>query len=470
MKRRVPTSLPSRRTLTWVALALALFGTYYASYEGLNYAATGDEPHYLIEARSLAFDGDRDMRNNYADPGEVKKVYGGSFDPCCLQAYDYHHDGRLFPIHNMGLPLLLAAPIGLDAGLLPARLALIAFAVLAALQLLGLLRDLRVGSGTATFVAWAAVAFSVPLTGFAAAVYPEVPAALLVLTAGRAIVVAGPGRGRTMLGVAAVAFLPWLHVRYGLLAVALGIGLLWRARRGASPAERTRATRLVTAPLALSVLALGIGFYHWYGSPLPSAAYKMPPVLTKASDYSLGAVYSNTFGSIFGADFGWLTVAPVHLLALTGIPLLVRRWGTAAGLALLVVVAYVIQSGTVYQGYSLPGRYLVPVIPLVAIPLALLLDRVRPARWAVVPLLALTIAFSVNVVKHAADYYAGGKTGVLTGQTAGPLGKKFAGLWPDVHPRAGDRFPGSALVLAWLGALAFVAALAAGADERRRTV
>lgn len=145
-----------------MALAVALFGAYYGTYEAMNYAATGDEPHYLLEARSLAFDGDRDMRNNYANPVEVKKVYGGSFDACCLQAYDYRGDGRPFPA--------------------------------------------------------------------------------------RAIVVADPGRARRLLGVAAVAFLPWLHVRYGLLAVALGLGLLWRARRDASPEARDRAMALAAAP------------------------------------------------------------------------------------------------------------------------------------------------------------------------------------------------------------------------------
>ena len=44
-----------------------------------TYAGTGDEPHYLAIAHSIAFDGDLDLANNYGDNEPL--VGGGALLP-----------------------------------------------------------------------------------------------------------------------------------------------------------------------------------------------------------------------------------------------------------------------------------------------------------------------------------------------------------------------------------------------------
>src|SRR6185295_7806507 len=123
---------------------------------GLHYGSrlrvSGDEPHYLMMARSLWSEGDLDLRDNFAredwradTPGPLAPHYGSP-----------RHDGRPFPAHSPGLPFLLA-PVYAMGG----RLACIVALALAAAGLCVQVRilALRTAPGPATGVlAWAAAA------------------------------------------------------------------------------------------------------------------------------------------------------------------------------------------------------------------------------------------------------------------------------------------------------------------------
>jgi hypothetical protein len=87
-----------------------LFGAAWAFLVvvGLSYTArlrvSGDEPHYLLMAQSLWREHDLDLRDNHAredwreyTPGPIVPHYAAP-----------RADGRPFPAHSPGLPLLLA--------------------------------------------------------------------------------------------------------------------------------------------------------------------------------------------------------------------------------------------------------------------------------------------------------------------------------------------------------------------------
>ena len=92
------TFVPTRRRLL-IVLALVLwgFGTHG------TYAGTGDEPHYLAIAHSIAFDGDLDVANNYSTDEPL--ILSGGLEP------EGHRrqgaGGTLRPIHDIGLPLVI---------------------------------------------------------------------------------------------------------------------------------------------------------------------------------------------------------------------------------------------------------------------------------------------------------------------------------------------------------------------------
>ena len=67
-------------------------------------AGTGDEPHYEIIAHSLAFDRDLDVTTDYADLSN--RALGGVFEAGAHARPG--KDGRLRPVHDVGMPLLFA--------------------------------------------------------------------------------------------------------------------------------------------------------------------------------------------------------------------------------------------------------------------------------------------------------------------------------------------------------------------------
>src|SRR4051794_31860207 len=66
--------------LPWVAYLIAFavsFGTYRYAYEQFQFQGpTGDEPSYVLDAMSMARDGDRDLSNqfSYADTKPLVKL------------------------------------------------------------------------------------------------------------------------------------------------------------------------------------------------------------------------------------------------------------------------------------------------------------------------------------------------------------------------------------------------------------
>jgi hypothetical protein len=142
---------------------------------------TGDEPHYLIAAHSLAYDGDFDLSNNY-DPD----VYQNWYTVADIgRQVRIRADGAQFLVHTYGLPLLLAPVYRLFgvAGV-PYFLAALGALLAANVYLLGLQVT---GDWRASTVGWFVVAFAPPLIWYVFLIYPEMVGALCVTLAVRVL-------------------------------------------------------------------------------------------------------------------------------------------------------------------------------------------------------------------------------------------------------------------------------------------
>ncbi len=384
---------------------------------------TGDEPHYLLAAQSLVRDGDVDLANDYASRARVLEVYGEF--PLESHAWDFRGDGELRSVHGYGLPALLAPAFALG-GVLAARAVMILLAALLADQLFRLLRDLGIGRPW-RILAWAAVVFCVPLVLFSAQVYPEVPGALILVAILRISLRASPPWPALLGGALGAACLPWLHVRFILPAVVATAALAYRAGSG-------RRLLLVVAPPALSLAALALAFQRWYGSPLPNAAY----AYSIGGDLGAGGpgfLYHYLLTDLFHPGDGWIPYAPVAWLGLAGVGLVVWRWRWAGAAALAAVALYAgfVAANGLPVGYQFPGRILLVALVLVAVPLALVLEHVPVARFAFVPLLAVSLAIAVAaVLDHDSAYPVnGGRDDARL-----PVVRDLAPAFPD--PRSGD--------------------------------
>ena len=91
-----------RRTL---ALWLLLFAAYAATLGMSAFGRSdygGDEPHYLLAARSIVEDGNVDVLDEYAD-----RAYS-EFYPYDLGRHGRETEGRLNEPHGIGFPLFIA--------------------------------------------------------------------------------------------------------------------------------------------------------------------------------------------------------------------------------------------------------------------------------------------------------------------------------------------------------------------------
>ena len=312
----------------------------------------GDEPHYLMVADSLLRDGDLALEEDYAQ---------GRYWAFSARHIEPHYrvrgkDGRVYSLHAVGLSLLILPAFALG-GYPAVSFFMALLTAWLAWEIRELLREAKGDSPLAEGLGWV-LALGPPLIHYAGLVFTEVPAGLVVAAALR--------RGRDLRSAsawsclalgAALAFLPWLNVRYApLAAVLLAYWLLGRP-------GRLRACCLTT-PIFVS--ALGIALYHVaiYGFWDPRLVYGRRP------GWALRALPEGLQGLALDQEFGLLVYAPVFALALPGALGLLRS-RSRMGLAAIAAVGVVVLSAGSWHmwrgGWNPPARFLVPVVPCLAL-------------------------------------------------------------------------------------------------------
>ena len=342
----------------------------YLALGGLHARAIGpggDEPHYLIIAHSLLKDGDLQINNNHVD-GDYRAFWAGP--PLRPDFMRRGLNGEIYSIHAPGLAVLVL-PFYAIAGYGGVVAFICLIAALTALAIFDL--AFEIAGVRAAMMTVAAVALTVPFLPHAWLIFPETPAALIVAWSARWL-----WRGSSRIGIAGLiacgallGVLPWLHTKFVIFTALFGAALLWQLRR------RPAAAVALAAPMAFSIGSWLAFFYVIYGTFNPEAPYGDYPrlyVLTRNIPRGL-------LGLLFDQKFGLLPYAPVYLFAAVGTWLMLRqrewRW---FGAILLTVTAFHIGSTTrLYMwwgGNSAPARFLVPILPCLAAPIA-----VAAAHW-----------------------------------------------------------------------------------------
>jgi hypothetical protein len=378
---------------------------------------TGDEPSYLLLAHSVAFDRDLNLFNNRT--AEDGRCFGV---PRC-EGHGARKDweqGEIYSIHTPGLPILIAPAYALAVrlGVSPRAAVLLFLNVLAALLAVNtwfLCVDLagdRASPGRSggmplapPLLAAAAVVLTPPVIFYANLIYPELPAALLILYAFRKAL-SPPGRGiedassvpvhraGAVAASLAVAFLPWLSFRFlapALLLAAMHVRRVWTG----SP-RRRMAALVFSAPLLVS-LALFLSYQHRaFGSLNPAAGY----LLQNYGERGLSSrgLLDGVFGILLDRGHGILSWSPVYLLSPTGLVILFRTrraLGIRIGLLLLAIYLPGAQFVFWWGGFAPPPRYMVAPAPFLgaALCVALAARPRRPFAVLFALLLAASLAF-----------------------------------------------------------------------------
>ncbi len=293
-------------------------------------------------------------------------------------------DGGIYYINAPGPGLLLVPPYLLDRSLnrwlgWDRQVAAILFwgflGSLLVLEIFRVAREVDVGWGAA-FVTAFALAVSPPLLLYSYQIYPELPAALLLLYAFRKLFIElAPSGSGLLFGAMALAFLPWLHQKYSLTAAIMGVFIAWRIL-GTAPSRSQRIVRLglLFVPLIVSALSITIYNHALTGSILPDATFRA----VGRTSFEPGNVLSGFLGLFLDRENGLFIYAPIHALALAGLGRLAFRHREIRFYLAVVVLSYVfvIASFPHWPGaVSSVARYILGVTPLAALPLVFVLRR-----------------------------------------------------------------------------------------------
>ena len=401
-------SLPRYRRGLRVAIALVLLGLITHG----THAGSGDEPHYVAIAHSLAFDFDLDLANNYG-PAEPLIAGGG------LEPGSHVRPGRTGvtrPVHDIGLPLLLApvARLGVPlvhwlARTVPAdwlrrvRVTptilyrhLLSIAMIAlALLLASMLFETCLGLGAPPPVALAItllVSLSPPLLIYSVLTFTELVSALLCLFAFRRLGLDPPSPGGARLESAArdwfvtgaaVGLLLLVHVRNaGLVFAFVCLGGAALRRRGSWREGAGFAMGLATMFGTRTLVTA----YFW-GTLITTPHSRMgswPGVAEAARESGLRLA-----GLFLDQEYGLLVYGPLYLLGLFGLTRLprpmARRVLFVAGAYLALIVCPVTNVHGWTGAWCPAARMMTPIVPLLAIAvLAGLRASPRPIAAAVV--------------------------------------------------------------------------------------
>ena len=354
-----------------------------------THAGTGDEPHYLAIAHSIAFDGDLDLANNYG--AREPLVGGGVLRP---EAHVRPGVGGILrPVHDIGLPLVfapyvvVAVPVTnvlmrtvpphlmqrarLNRAVLYRHLlsmAMIALTVVLASLMFDTFADLGASPGAALATSLV-LTLSPPLLIFSILFFTELLSALLCLLVFRHACLLET-RGVAAWGILGLAtgFLFLLHAKNIGLIVPLAVLAIYELRGK----DRRRDLAAFGTALALMLAARTAVNDAFWGALLsgPHARLSGWPGWSEM----MRDIGVRTAGLLADQEFGLLPYAPVYLLAGVGVAALLRTQRDLALATLLVVGVYLaliicpltnVHGWT--GGWNPAGRFLTPIVPLLGI-------------------------------------------------------------------------------------------------------
>lgn len=336
------------------ATALMLIGFWRI----LVFPPSGDEPYILLSTHSLIEDGDLDLRDDFAGSAPLE-IHPHSFEEDFMAAHrTAGRHGESYSRHGILLPALY-----LPGYAVYGRLGLHALLAAAWALLLALIRRILILAGQTKALSLSVVAlFAIasPLPIFGVFIGPDLPCALAL-----ALGLAALLERRVPVLLICVAVLPWIHHKAALSAagMAMGAAVLRGPRWGAACA----ATLLASLALMLALLAAFTDVPTW-----PPWAVMNFSSANYQESFSLENVPVSLLATLFDRHQGIIHF-PALLLTFGGIGLL---WRDSRRLALLTCacaapyLAALVSYSQWHGGPGAPGRLLVLILPLAALPIA----------------------------------------------------------------------------------------------------
>lgn len=417
-----------------VFLAFVLLYVAVGIWTDRRVPPTGDEPYYLLAADALVHGEGFALDARWAAIGTSGYDVPDHLADLPQQSSPSLRTPGHFPLHDLGLSILLALPLVLGGRGL--AVACVGIAMAAAIAV-AYHASCRVAGPRASFFATVLAGSSVPALTYSGQLFPDSVLPLAVAAGIAALVGSAP----LLVGAFGIAALPFLHLRAWPIAVAL---LLLLGRR-----RTWRERAILASPLLVVVVGYALLDLWVYGIAVPHAGF----LLFFTRGESSIAAYSATtplgaIGLFVDRAFGLLPAAPIALLAFVGAGIALRRRAAFA----LIPIPYLLLASAVdwTGGYSPQSRYLAALVPITVLLLALALEA-RAARLAAVPLALWTAVMSAVYVAVPGIRYDSFGVPPFADRT---LDRAVGGHVSGIFPLLGTDGATTLLAIGWAAGLA----------------
>jgi hypothetical protein len=202
-------------------------------------------------------------------------------------------------------------------------------------------------------------------------------------------------------------------------------------------------------------------FYLIWGSPSPAAPY--------GADTSTSASYilRGLVGLLVDQQFGVLTTAPIYLLAIAGGIVMLRKQSRLTIELAAIVILYAIAVASYamwWAGAAAPARFIVSILPLAALPIAMMWTRSRAV--VLLFLLGSILLIAPRAFVDEGRFIYNNRSGVDATLAWFTSSVDLPSALPSVHRTGGSTAMRDAAI--WLAGLGMAAAVSTLAARRWR--
>ena len=345
--------------LSLVAFHLVAAGALIAIWHSQSRnTPTGDEPHYLVIADSIARYHSLEVTRAYESELETHRMYApGLVPPGKLPRSKDKHErvgpNGSFSIHNLGLPLLILPALELR-GPMGVRLFMLLVSSLVPV-IAWISAGFFIESVPLRWLVALASAFSAQFQYYAGQIYPDLLGGIAfgvvaIILIRKWILRDNMGTASTI-AIVLLAFMPWVHIRF-IAPAAVCLAAMFLIQ----PPRRSQNRTLMAASISIAVgLLVLLGLYNKYAfdqfaGPYPSDAL----AFSKGTVMAMVGIHLDQFEGIF-------LEAPILLAAVLGMAALMRRDWRVGIFLLMLHASFVVPTAMHYPdwygGGSPAGRF-----------------------------------------------------------------------------------------------------------------
>ena len=365
-------------------LIFAVLVTIY-SVKALNkiYPLSGDEPQYLLDSYGITKLHSRAIKHLFMQPEIIEKIYGSPV----LNFHGILESNVTY--HGVGLSILLIPSILLGHYLVAARLTMVIIAALTFVVIYLLANELKIGSKKANLFSTLIIGISPPIIFNVEMIYPELVivflCALAILLIFKFMRKEPQPKNFLLLTLAVLLInsLIWFGPRYLVIQITilfLFLNLIFKHQKKVSNYKNVSYLIIIFVTAFNSIYYL-FKIHEWYGTY--DLAKTAPANMSFGEIYKLKNnipnLYQNFFNLIFGSVEGIIPWLPLGLLLIPASFAFIystknphKKFIYPA--CLYFAIIFIAVSSGNKGGDTPPIHYLLPIVPLLAFPLAKLTD------------------------------------------------------------------------------------------------